>query len=62
MPYVGGKLLTLRETADFLNVPEKTVRTEFRRGLAWHLGQVPSRRRVHGRVLRFAGRSIGGTL
>jgi excisionase family DNA binding protein len=31
MPYVGGKLLTLREAAGFLNVPERTLRAEFRK-------------------------------
>ena len=31
LPYIGGKLLTLHEAADFLNVPARTLRAEFRK-------------------------------
>jgi excisionase family DNA binding protein len=50
MPYIGGKLLTLRETAEFLNVKERTLRAYFR---TWGIPATKV-----GRQLRFRERDL----
>ena len=50
MPYIGGKLLTLRETAEFLNVKERTLRAYFR---TWGIPATKV-----GRELRFRERDL----
>jgi excisionase family DNA binding protein len=50
MPYIGGKLLTLRETAEFLNVKERTLRAYFRK---WGIPATKV-----GRELRFRERDL----
>jgi excisionase family DNA binding protein len=50
MPYVGGKLLTLHEAAEFLNVPDRRLRNYWRR---WRLPATKV-----GRELRFRERDL----